>query len=243
MLKEGKYFLLLLLAISISTCGNSYAQVNAADSQAYRPAVSAVRATYTKAIGINSYLYTGKAYERYWNRVAGHPFFQTEQFQKGTVLYNGTIYEDVPLVYDMLRDEIVSKTFTKEANMVLLGEKTDYFTIGTHRFVRIRDSSVIIPGFYEELYTGYARVLVKRENKIERSLKEENTSIFREYDYYYIEKDGVYHSIATEGDLQALFKDQKAEIRKFLNRRGTSFKKDPANTIVQTVAYYALLKK
>jgi len=245
---KRNFFLYIIQLPAIFLSCHVFAQDSLPDSLFYQKAISNTRSQFMKNIGANSYLYTGVAYERYWNRVKGHPFFMTDQFQNGKLYYNGTLYQDVPLLYDMLRDEVVSKTFSKNTNLVLVSGKIRYFTIGNHSFVRVvQDSSnntFVNTGFYEKLYQGNASVLVKREYKIERSLKaDEDTSKFTEYDHYYIEKEGTFHAIVNENDLQSLFKDQKTEIRKFLNRRDMRFKKDLAKTIVQMVVFYTGLKK
>jgi hypothetical protein len=224
------------------------AQEAANDTSFYRKSLSSARLQYMINIGANSYLYNGGAYEHYWNRVIGHPFFMTDQFQQGTLYYDGTFYENVPLMYDMFRDELVSKNFSKTIDQKILSEKIRYFTIGNSSFVRIVADSVngasLPTGFYEKLYDGTVTVLEKHEKKIERSLKaEENTSKFTEYVHFYIEKDGKYYSVETEGDLQGVFKDEKTEVRKFLNRKDIRFKKDKANTIVQVASFYDGLKK
>jgi len=245
---KRKFFLYSIQLLAIFLSCHAFAQDNPPDSLFYQKALSNTRSQFMKQIGANSYLYDGVAYERYWNRVTGHPFFGTDQFQNGTLNYGGTLYEDVPILYDMARDEVVSKTFAKNSNLALVSGKISHFTIGGHSFVRVvQDSSnntFLNTGFYENLYQGMVTVLVKREYKIEKSLKaDEDTSRFTEYDHYYIVKEGTYHAITTEGELQSLFKDQKADIRKFLNRRDMRFKKDPAKTIVQTVVFYVGLKK
>ncbi len=175
-------------------------------------------------------------------------FFWTDKFQQGTVYYNGSFYENVPLLYDELRDELISKTFSKSTDIKLLGEKITSFTIGPYTFIRLVPDSLnnlsLAAGFYEKLYEGVVTVLDKHEKKIEVSLKiNEDTSRFVESDHYYIVKDGNYHSVKTEGDILSVFKDKRTEMRKFLNRKDVYFKKEKAKTIVQAAAYYSELKK
>ncbi len=243
--------LYLLLLLALSAAGYLCAQ----DSATAR-AISAARSFYSKSMGAASTLYTGNAYERYWQGVRGHPFYLSDQFADGTVHYNGSYYEKVPLLYDMARDALVSQDFSGKNYMVLLPEKVRNFTVGTHSFIRlVFDSSTVgagslLTGYYERLYNGNIRVLVKRKSVVLRLLKTEEgdgkaggaDAKFAEYDDYYIEKDGVYHAIDSEGDILAVCKDRKTEMRKFLNRREINFKKDRANAIVQAVAYYEQLK-
>jgi hypothetical protein len=201
-----------------------------------------------KSMGIGSYLYNSIAYERYWNGMVGHPFFISEEFRQGSLYYNGVLYEEVPLMYDISRDQLVTKNFSKELNVKLLAEKVSGFSIGKNNFIRVvTDSSNVssIPaGFYEKLYQGTVTVLGKYEKKVEYSLREtEKITKLIEHDHYFIEQNGKYHLITGESDLLSLFKEQRGELRKFLNRREINFKKDPGGAIVQAVIYYEQLKK
>lgn len=227
---------------------NLSAQDHSADSSFFSKAVSSARSQYMKSMGTGSYLYNSVAYERYWNGMVGHPFFISEEFRQGNLYYNGVLYEDVPLMYDLSRDQLITKNFLKELNVKLLGEKVGYFIIGKNYFTRVvadsNNSSSIPTGFYERLYKGSVTVLGKYEKKIEHSLRaEDKITKLVEHDHYFIEKDGKYHLITGESDLLSLFKEQRGELRKFLNRREINFKKDPAGTIVQAVTYYEQLKK
>ncbi len=223
-----------------------HAQDRLTDSSFFANSFSAVRSQYMKNIGAGSYLYNGVAFEKYWNRVVGHPFFMSE-FQQGSLYYDGTFYEDIPLIYDISRDQLVSKNFSKTNDVILLSEKLRFFTLGSSKFVKIdADSSntSLESGFYESLYQGLYTVLSKHKKVILHSMKgDENITRFKQYDYYYLEKDGKYHSIDSESDLLSLLKDQRAEMRKFLNRKEINFKKDPAGTVVQAIQYYEKLKK
>jgi hypothetical protein len=243
-MKKQVIFLVVCFFI---TWTNLSAQDHSADSSFFSKTVSSARSQYMKSMGSSSYLYNGVAYERYWNGMVGHPFFINEEFRQGNLYYNGVLYEDVPLMYDLSRDQLITKNFSKELNVKLLSEKIDGFTIGKNNFIRIvADSSVssIPTGFYEKLYSGTVLVLGKYEKKVEHSLRaEDKITTLTQHDHYFIEKDGKYHLITGESDLLSLFKDQRGELRKFLNRREINFKKNPAGAIVQAVVYYEQLKK
>ncbi len=236
--------LTLLLAPVLSVSAQDYLP----DSAFFQKTVSNTRSRLIQNIGINSALYQGVAYDHYWNRVSGSPFYLSDQMVAGKVFYNGSLYENIPLAYDMVKDLLVTKTFTKNADMSLVSDQVDYFFINTHEFVRliknVSDKSVPATGFYERLYNGDVQAYLKMEKKIKQLQKaEDNLTGFVEYDAYYVLKDGVFYEITGESDLVKVFKDQRNEIRKFVNSRGMNYKKDPAKVIVQTAAYYSSLKK
>ena len=235
------------LLLFILPCCNIQAQDFMADSSFYQKALSSTRAQYLKNIGANAGIYQGTAYDHYWNKVMGNPFFLKEGLVPGKILYDGTLYENIPVAYDMLKEVLVTKSFSRNTDISLVGERVAYFSIDSHDFVRlVKDStpsSLPNTGFYERLYLGDISVFEKREKKIKQSLKaEDNITRFIEYNYYYVQKDGKFYPVESESDLLRIFKDQRAEIRKLLNSREMNYKKDPPKVIVQAVVYYSNLK-
>ncbi len=223
------------------------AQRMIADSILYQKAIAQIQSHYRKNISANAGIYQGMAYDHYWNRVSGTPFFLKDALVSGKIMYDGTLYDNIPLAFDLLKGVVVTRSFSNDADISLVGERISYFSIETHDFVRIEKDSTqsILPnsGFYESVYSGEVSVFEKREKKIKQSLKaEENITGFIEYDDYYIQKDGRFYHVETESDLLKIFKDQRAEIRKLLNRRDIRFTKDPAKVIVQVAAYYSNVK-
>lgn len=235
------------LLLFILPCRNVQAQDFMADSTFYQKAISQTRTQYLKNIGANAGIYQGSAYDHYWNKVVGSPFFLKEGLVPGKILYDGTLYENIPIAYDLLKELLVTQSFSKSVDVSLAGERVTYFSIDSHDFVRLVKDSLHndLPnsGFYERLYPGDVSIFEKREKRIKQSLKaEDNITRFIEYDYYYVRKDGRYYLVEGESDLLRIFKDQRAEIRRFLNRREMNYKKDPPGVIVQTAAYYVNLK-
>ncbi|MBV9989187.1 MAG: hypothetical protein JO301_16025, partial [Chitinophagaceae bacterium] len=169
----------------------------------------------------------------------------------GSVTYQGTSYENIPLLYDFAKDALITRDFTGELSMELLKEKISRFSLGQHEFVKIEpdSGSSMRPGFYELLYSGPASVLVKRTNQVVRVTQREDEPgklsadrQFAEYDDYYVLKNGQYIPVRGEADLLNVLKDHRAELRKFLARRPKSYRKDPAAAIVAAVSYYEQLK-
>ena len=242
MKKQVIILVMFLFAIRQATV----AQDRLTDSSFLVNSLSAIRSQYMKNIGAASYLYNAAAFEKYWNRVVGHPFFMSE-FQQGSLSYDGVFYEGVPLIYDISRDQLVSKNFSQTVDVILPAEKIRSFTIGSNHFVKIGGDSnhhSLATGFYENLYNGSHTVLARHKKEILHTTKgEENITRFKQYDYYYVEQAGSFYAINSEGDLLSVLKDQRAEMRRFLNRKEINFKKDPEGTLVQSIQYYEKLKK
>ena len=229
----------LLLSYGLS------AQDRKNDATFYQELLSNTYRNYLTQVGDNIRLYNGTEYARPYYGITGHPFFNSNDFQKGTVNYDGTQYQDVLMAYDLVGDELIVKAY-QDLSLKLVSEKITSFYFSDHRFVRIiqdSNTSKLPTGFYEILNTGPILVLVKRKKIIEQPLKPENPSKFSEYDSYFLNTEDVYYPIDSRNSLISVFHDYKNEIKKYLRKNRLNFKKDRANTILKTVEYYTQLKK
>src|ERR1019366_1566808 len=95
------------------------------------------RAFFQNEIKEDVHLYTGKEFIKYSVNIKGHPFFETDQMQNGTIFYDGTLYENVALLYDIVSQEIVINRYNSDERMKLLNEKIKYFTFDGYRFENI----------------------------------------------------------------------------------------------------------
>ena len=220
------------------------AQDRKSDATFYQEILSNTYKSYVTQAGDNIRLYNGTEYARPYNGISGHPFFDTNSFQKGTVYFDGTQYRDVLMAYDMVGDELIIKAY-QDLSLKLVTEKITSFYFSDHLFVRIvqdSNSNNLQTGFYEILNTGPVLALVKRKKIIERPLRAEDPFKFSEYDSYFLKKDDVYYPIDSRNSLISVFHEYKNEIKIFLRKNKLNFKKDRANTLIKTVGYYTQLK-
>jgi hypothetical protein len=245
---KGTLFFLLLLFFLLPQ-GQIMAQDSPADSALLQQSITKTRNLFTQSIGINAYLYNGTTYARYWNGVVGLPFFEWDNFRKGSLNYYGVPYDSVQLKYDLFGDALVTKAIANDAELKLIPDKVNTFSIGNHHFQRLvadsmHHSDLSKTGFYEILYSGRVQVFVRHEKRIEKSMQVgDNFSKFMQYDTYFIEKEDRFYLINSESDLLSVFKDQKAEIKKILKKKDSGFKKHPETAIVEVAAFYDQVKK
>ncbi|HMH22107.1 MAG TPA: hypothetical protein VK563_10035 [Puia sp.] len=229
------------------TIQNARAQSTLTDSAFYRQSVNKTIHYYTDGSGASSNLYNGIIYPGYNHHVQGQPYFVTDTFRTGSIYYDGVIYPDVLLSYDLLNDELIIPNKDQSLKIQLLKEKVGYFYSGNHLFVHItHDSTSGSPsgnGYYDNLYSGKATVLVKREKTIHTFGKaEEDLSRFIEYDHYYLVLNNRYYPVRNKGSVLSIFKDKKSAVRDFIHNSKISFKKDPEYFLVRTAEFYSQLK-
>lgn len=227
----------------------SFAQDQTADTSVRQSAIRNAEVYYHKVIGGQSRLYNGSEYVPYpFALNEGSHFFMSDSLLRGTVSYDGMFFEDVPMMFDMVKDQLVVQQVGNFFRIYLVNEKLSEFTIAGHTFVRIVPDSlnarVMSTGFYDRLYQGKTGVYMRTQKMIQEATN--NDGIKRTINQvvrYYVLKDGKFHPVKNEKSVLALMGDQKKEVRQYLRKNKIRYKKNRANAIARTVAYYDQLIK
>jgi len=191
------------------------------------------------------HLYTGKEFIKYSVNIKGHPFFETDQMQNGTIFYDGTLYENVPLLYDIVSQEIVINRYNSDERMKLLNEKIKYFTFDGYRFENIfsvegKDENVSST-IYEIMSEGRAGVLAKRIKRIKNGLKAEDPTSFVEEDELYVHNGKNLYAIDNKNSILQAFSDKKDFVKAFIRKNKFRFKKNIEKELIMTAEYYSTL--
>ncbi len=197
---------------------------------------------FQQIVNTSAPLYNGTVYIKYWNKVIGHPYFDSDQFKTADISFQNFIYRDIPLKYDLVKNQLVIFNATKEFEMAILNDYVSEFKINNHRFIKINADSVHEynpgPGFYELLYNGHSSVIANYYKRIEASLKaEDNTSSFVKYNKFFVFSLNEYHEVKRISDYFNLFKDQKEQLKKYMRKGKLNYIKDPAKTLVELATY------
>ena len=198
---------------------------------------------YYSSIGENAHLYNGPEYLTYDKRIAGNPFFKTDSLTSGDIAYDGSHYFNIPMLYDIIYDEVVINRYQQNFRISLLREKMKGFTFLNHTFYRMEKDSLhgvlLSPGFYDQLYQGKITVLAKRKKKILEKIEYTmNTISYLADDHFYINRNNTYFEVTNKASLLKVFSNKKKEIRKFLRKHKLKFKTDQEKAILQSAAYY-----
>jgi len=192
-------------------------------------------------------LYNGREYYDYSATIKdGDPFFLSTKFNTGSVVYDGILYENVPILYDLVTSDVIITDSNYFYRIKLNGERVSRFSVLQHTFIRLDEDSnaVIKPGFYDLLFDGETRLYKKHIKRVQESVTNEGVRkyIVESIDYY-ISKRNVYYQVNSKNDLLAVLKDRKKELNTFVkkNKLDTRRKKDESFTTL--VAYYDQLNK
>ncbi|WP_220626889.1 hypothetical protein [Pontibacter sp. HSC-14F20] len=244
MRKSSAYLVLIFLMSFLPFA--SYAQ---ADTTFVDNAVSNVLQQYRTAVGVHAHLYNGpEYYVPIKSYVEGHQFYQDKIYQNGTVKYDGAWFEDVPMLYDLMQDELLIVNHGSGQSQQLVKNRVEAFKLYGHTFIRLQaDSSTglsLQPGFYDLLYDGNVQVLMKREKTLfERASTEGMEGEYRDASKFYLVKDGVYHQISNKRSVMRVLQDQKKPLNKFANANKLRFGKERERAIVKTAEHYDSLQQ
>jgi hypothetical protein len=229
-------FLLGLLLSSKSYCQST-------DSVFYRNAITNVRANYFTTIQAKAHVYNGIEYEYFGRGVTGSPFFLVDTMHAGSVFYDGVLYEDVPLRYDIVNDVLLARYWNDNNTIQLIKNKIDYFSILDHKFIRFNENdqnNSQFSGFYQLLYNDKNVLAFAKRYKKQMLTPnpDDKAGAFVQYSQYFIYKDEKYYSVNSERDLATVFKDKAQPIKKFFRSGGVQYKKNPPQAIVATAIFY-----
>lgn len=241
-----KPHLFLFFFFNFFSISSLFAQTLNTDSNLYHLAVQNVISLYNKKLEENIHLYNGMEYIEEHPGVIGSPYWKSSLLQPGSIYYDGALYQDVPLAYDIAKEEVVIRN-QQQLSIKLVPEKIEYIILLNQLFIRIESDSInntgLQPGLYNVINNGPVTVLAKRRKTPLRVLQPTDHYEFREQDSYFIREDEKYYSIDNKGTLLNALRDKNEEIKKFFKKNKFNFRKDLENAIIKTVDYYNLLIK
>ncbi|HVV53676.1 MAG TPA: hypothetical protein VHC47_00030, partial [Mucilaginibacter sp.] len=160
-----KPFGFILVLVLLSYCAK--AQSPHADTLAYSSAVQWAVRDYNATIADQSQFNNGTEYRLDPPAYRGSPcFMDARSCIPATIRYNGTWYKNVPVLYDMHTDQMVSEV--RDSMFVLRQDKVSDVVLEGHHFILLgsQPDQNISGGYYDRLYDGRSEVLVKRVRTI-----------------------------------------------------------------------------
>jgi hypothetical protein len=246
-MKKNVLRLSVLCFFSIIFVNNSFGQAALNDSSSVQTAQ--IISSFDKAVGQQSRLYDGHEYLPYDPHIkngALFPYEATATMQPGEVNYDGIVYKNVPMMYDIYKDVVVVQLYNKFSMFTLLSNRVHDFTFVNHHFVRVEADSLnsksadLSTGFYDQLYGGKVEALARRIKTIQNS---SSTTAFPETYFvpkseYYIRKGNIYYKVSSQGAVLNVFKDKKNELQQYIKQNKIKYNRDPEDAMAKIASYY-----
>ena len=214
-------------------------QTTTSDSLTNRKIKDRLIAYYHAELKEQSPLYNGPAYDEYPRNIKGTAFLNADAWAKGSVYYDGVLFNNVPMRYDIFKDLVVVLLYNQFSSYSLISERIKYFDLSGHHFINISgDSTGIKTGFYDEVYDGPTKVLVKLFKSRQERTGDVPYTEFEDRTYYYLGVNNHYYEVSSEDEALKVLKNRKKEIQQFLRSSKIKFRKDKKGALISMASYY-----
>ena len=226
----------------------SQAQNARPDTSFITHAIENTKQLYTASTHFESSINNGGDYVEYNQRDEEHPYFMNDDWVMGSVLYDNDLYKDVPLMYDLSQQKLIFEHYSSANKISLVNKKINRFNIFGHTFIALEKSDKLHPsmpgGFYDLLYDGQIKVLVRRQKQLqERIVSEDLEAEFEESNRYYIFKDKNYFPVKKKGSVLIVLADQKSNLKQFIRKSKIRFGVNREDALKRVAQFYDSLKK
>ena len=205
-------------------------------------AVNQAKKTYTQGLGAHAHLNNGVEHKRYRDEVELEAYLEPD-WVDGSILYDQELFENVPLMYDMIAQRLVTLYFFGQA-IDLITDRVDWFTINKRKFVylgRGKNDAAMDPAFYELLENGNVKLYARRRKRTVEKIKENKIeyNVFSVKTHFFLFKGGQYISVNGKKALVAALNDKKEELKQFKRKNKIHFNKENKETAIKKyVAHY-----
>jgi hypothetical protein len=235
---RSKYYFYLLTGLLALLVIPLYAQENDQTAKDFYW----LKEYFDRSYGSDYNLLNGKYYQMPYINAIGHPFFNSDQFRKGSLLVNGVYYDVVMIRYDLYNQSVVLMHIDYSGRMVQLELSTEFideFTLDGKLFRKMSFPETGIR-FFQVVYTGeISCYLTWKKNLVFMSTSVTNPYTFTSQSrkvYLYVS--GQLRFIKSVSSLIEIFGSQyKKEIRRYKRRHGINLRNVSDESLRQLIEY------
>jgi len=199
--------------------------------------------TYDAIVGLdNTGLFNGTEFtDLFLNTDGTFRYFNGFDYSKGSVKYNGQFYPNVSLKYDLLEDNLLTRSDDNLSifDVKLIPQFVESFSIYGKTFVRLHNTNLpdANDGFFEEGFLGNEMSLYTRhtKKKKDRASKRGVQYRFLDDNYYVLKVNEKYHVVRKAKDVWKLLPEREQQIREFSKTYKALSKSDPRSFMVKLV--------
>lgn len=186
-------------------------------------------------------LYYGRQYAGYPFATIGNPFYGSEEWQKGEIVYRDMAYSGILLKYDLVKDEVLAQHPNGFTPVVLYSPRIKNFTLGDKRFVYLEESETAPykAGLYEQLLSGPISLYAKRSMLLKESIVSNvlEREFVRDYSFF-VQKEGRFLPVRNEKAILKLVGDKRKESKAVLKAAGIKYRRAPEEALRRIVNFY-----
>jgi len=217
-----------------------------ADTSFLAASIANAKNVYLGFIRGNAHLYNGTEHKIYQSVNEEHPYFISNDWIEGSIVYDNELNENVAMMYDIRYDKVVIDHFSSRNKIELVSKKVSTFNLQGHTFVVLKPDSAntqIQEGFYDQLYKGNLSVYARRTKQYEERI-EANVLIpsFTEKNKYFLLKDGKYFPVNSKATALDALSDKRKMLKQYVSKSRIRYKKEKEKWLVMLAGYYDTLK-
>ena len=229
----------LIMAIGLFACTTN-AQNVVANNPVSTSAAEQVINNYQVVLADQLEIFNGYGYHFLPQGQKGSAYFgEKAYFNPAVIQYNGNWYKNIPVLYDIYADAMVSQV--QDSMFVLRAEKISDIYFSEHHFIHFNTpkGENINAGYYDQLYNGRSEVLVKRIRTVQNNVTSQSVEVLYENrDVIYLKKGDNYIKVYSKSSVLDVFKDKSKQIKQFLKDNHIAYKEDVEGSIVKLATYY-----
>ncbi len=189
-------------------------------------------------------LVNGRIYTDYYPELLGHQYLESKGWEKGIVYFRNDVKKELLINYDIVSDKLITNEFYPEgARCIELNiNDVEGFYINGHKFIKVTagDSPKQKCGYYELIYDGKARLLLKWEKYISKSSDPNNDVSYLER-IIYIKSNDKLVKINNRKTLIDCLSDQGKNIGNYIKRKKFFVRTAEPGDFVELLKYYDTL--
>jgi hypothetical protein len=203
---------------------------------------------YAQTLKGESLLHNGTQYREYNSLNEEHPYFLSDDWMEGSIVYQNDRYDNISIQFDISADKVITEHSTSGQKIELIDKKITQFTISDHHFIKLEekpgDTLRLTPGFYELLMEGaYISLLAKRVKTLQKRVSgNEATAEFEQVNRYYYLKEGAYYPVKGKKTALQVLAEKKTLLKKQLKKNKIRFGDAREKALIETAKLYTMLK-
>lgn len=189
-------------------------------------------------------LYNGRLWRNLYARIDGDQFLFSSDYLPGYVAIEGRIFAGVPLVYDIFKDELITRTphgLTLQLNKEMVDSFSLRFNEKDYYFERV-DSSPEYSGYMNVLYKGKSHYMVKYRKSIDLLAVDKKYDQFYQQQKMYLVRNKSIDQFSGKLELLNLLGDHKKQVKAWMKKNKIGVTKNNPETFVPLIEYYDLIR-
>lgn len=230
-------FLTFLLVLS----PECFSQDFRTDTATVARAINNLKDQFYQAKRSESFISIGSDYSDYEPIEDEQPFFLEDDWIIGTVKYNGLVYENIPLQYDIRLQKLVTEHVATGRKIELIQNHVSWFEIKDRHFAFLNVAGSA--GYYELLQDGIAAKLWAAHKKsfhettVTGTLKVRTDEEMR----YFVEKGNLLVQVKGKSTILNALQDKKESLKQALRVNRVNFNNKREGLIEAVRLYNSIL--